>query len=207
MNEQNQTTNTSNKSATYVVLLIVLILIVIGYFVIRSKSVTAPVAEPVASVPVPPQLVRNTTLALSPETSSTKVNGTFKIDILLNTSGQEVYGVDVNKLKFDPKILQVVDADAKTTGVQITSGTLMDMTVANKVDNKAGYIEFSQIATPQSTYNGSGVLASVTFKVLAVGTSTVAFDFALDSSTDSNIAVLGGDALSSVVNGLYVGVK
>src|SRR3989344_4570327 len=151
---------------------------------------------------VPPSAV----LSLSPSSTSVNVNNTFTVNILLNTGGQSAYGVDVNKLRFNPAVFQVVDADAGTSGVQISPGSLMALTIINNIDNTAGTIQFSQIATPGSTYSGSGTVATVTFRAISAGSSSATFDFSLGSGTDSNVAGLGGDLLASVGSGSYTGV-
>ncbi len=146
------------------------------------------------------------TLTLSPSTNSVALNGTFTVNIVLNTGGQATYGVDINRLHYNPSLLQVVDADAATAGVQITPGVLMPVVFVNAADNIAGTVQFSQVANPGTTYTGSGTLASITFKAIAGGTSNVTFDFTLGSGTDSNVAGLGGDLLGGVGSGTYTGV-
>lgn len=150
------------------------------------------------------------TLTLSPSTSSVPVGSTLTVSILLNTGGQLAYGVDVNRLHFNPNVLRVVDADSVTAGVQIALGSLMSMTIINSVDNVGGTIQFSQVPWDQvngkpTAFNGSGVLATVTFQVIAVGTSNISFDFTLGSSIDCNVAGSGADLLSSASGGSYTG--
>lgn len=160
-------------------------------------------------VPIESQLALLTptaTLRLSPDTNSVKVGSTFTVNILLNTGGQSTYGVDINSLRFMPNILQVVDVDTVMAGIQIAPGTLMTQTIINNVDNSAGTIQFSQLADPGLTYSSSGTLASITFKVIAVGTSNVFFDFIQGNGTDSNVAGFEGDLLSSVSGASYIGV-
>ena len=152
------------------------------------------------------QVTPSAVLSLSPSSTSVNVNNTFTVNILLNTGGQSAYGVDVNKLRFNPAVFQVVDADAGTSGVQISPGSLMALTIINNIDNTAGTIQFSQIATPGSTYSGSGTVATVTFRAISAGSSSATFDFSLGSGTDSNVAGLGGDLLASVGSGSYTGV-
>lgn len=174
-------------------------------------SLTAIVLGLQASVGIVPQtnqlaqVSQTASLSLSPSSTSVNVNNTFTVGIVLNTGGQAAYGVDVNKLHFNPSLFQVVDADSGTAGVQISPGALMALTIVNTVDNTAGTIQFSQLATPGSTYNGSGTLATVTFRAIAAGTSSATFDFTLGSGTDSNVAGLGGDLLGSVSSGSYTG--
>jgi len=152
------------------------------------------------------QVTPSAVLSLSPSSTLVSVNNTFTVNILLNTGGQSAYGVDVNKLRFNPAVFQVVDADAGTSGVQISPGSLMALTIINNIDNTAGTIQFSQIATPGSTYSGSGTVATVTFRAISAGSSSATFDFSLGSGTDSNVAGLGGDLLASVGSGSYTGV-
>jgi chitodextrinase len=169
------------------------------------------VKEETLSVNITPQTqlaqaAGSATFSLSPGTNSVAVNSTFTVNVILNTGGQAIYGIDLNKIRFNPALLQVVDSDATTAGVQITPGVLLSTVFVNNVDNTAGTIQFSQVATPPSTYTGSGTLVTITFRAIAAGTSNVTFDYTLGSGTDSNIAGANGDILSSVVNGSYTGV-
>ncbi len=152
---------------------------------------------------VVPSLSYAATLTLSPSSSSVSVGNTFTVNILLNASGQATYGVDINRLRFNPALLQVVDADSNTSGVQITMGSLMSVTTLNSVDNVGGSIQLSQLADPGNIYNGSGTFATITFRAISAGTANVTFDFTSGSGTDTNVAGLGSDLLSSITNGTY----
>ena len=157
------------------------------------------------------QVTQTATLTLSPSATSVSVSNTFTANIILNTGGQGAYGVDINRLRFNPSILQVVDADAGTAGVQITAGSLMSMVIINSVDNSAGSIQFSQVPWDQAnsrptTYSGSGTLATITFRAISAGTSNVTLDFTLGSGIDTNVAGLGGDLLASVGSASYAGI-
>ncbi len=143
------------------------------------------------------------TLTLSPSSKSVNVGDTFSIDVLLDTQGQNVDGVDLQALNYNPYYLQLQDADPNTSGTQIQAGALMPSTLANSVDTTNGKIVFSQVANAGSTYNGSGKLATVTFKALVAGTANVSFDYTAGATTDSNIASAGNDILNSVTNGQY----
>jgi hypothetical protein len=143
------------------------------------------------------------TLTLSPSTNSVSVNGTFTVNILLDTTGAGTYGVDVNQLRFNPSLLQVVDSDAGTAGVQISAGALMPVTTLNNVDNTLGTVQFSQLANFGSTFTGSGTFATITFRAVSAGTASVTMDFTNGSGTDSNVAGLGSDLLTSVGSGSY----
>ncbi|EKD56644.1 MAG: hypothetical protein ACD_58C00131G0019 [uncultured bacterium] len=123
------------------------------------------------------------------------VGETFTGAICLNTEGQAVDGVDVHYLNYDKTKLEVV-------GTTITAGSLFASTPANSVDATNGKINFSQVASGGTTYNGSGTLATITFKALAVGNTNLTFDFTSGSTTDSNVAASGSDLLDGVTNGV-----
>ncbi len=141
------------------------------------------------------------TLILSPASKSVTVGQTITVDILLDTQGAGIDGVDVYSLHYNSSILEVVDANSGTSGIQITPGSLLPITLTNTVSN--GIIQFSQVSSGGTSYTGSGKLATITFKGLSNGTSAVTFDFAPGSTSDSNVAGGGQDKLSSVGNGSY----
>jgi chitodextrinase len=144
------------------------------------------------------------TLVLSPSTQSVTAGNTFTVSINLDTAGAGVYGVDIYSLHFNAALLQVQDSDSGTAGVQISPGALMANTQYNNVDNTNGVIQFSQTpAATSANYSGSGVLATVTFQAVAMGTASVTFDFTLNSTTDTNVAGLYTDLLTGVTNGSY----
>lgn len=144
------------------------------------------------------------TLAVSPTSNSVTVGSTFTVNIILDTTGQAVFGADIDSLHFNPTVLQVQDALSTTTGVQIAPGSLMPINEYNNVDNTNGVIQFSQtIATGGSNFTGSGILASITFQALATGTSALTFDFTVGSTNQCVVAVLYSNALTAVTNGSY----
>ncbi|MCR4322721.1 MAG: cohesin domain-containing protein, partial [Candidatus Azambacteria bacterium] len=143
------------------------------------------------------------TLVLSPASGSYATGDIFSVNILLNTQGSPIQGVDIVYLKYNPAFLEVQDDEGGSVGVQITSGTLMATTAINSVDTSAGKIAFSQVTTSGTSYTGSGTLATARFKALTSGTAVVAFDFILGSTIDTNVASGGEDILASVTNGSY----
>jgi len=145
----------------------------------------------------------NATLALSPSNTSVPLNQNFTVDILLNTGGGPVDGVDIYSLDFNPAVLQVVDSNAGVAGIQIAPGALFPNTVINTVDNITGTVQFSQSSSGGSNFTGSGTLATITFRGAGGGTSAATFDFILNSTADTNVAYQGIDQLGSVTNGSF----
>jgi hypothetical protein len=92
----------------------------------------------------------------------------------------DLYGADF-RLSFDPTLLEVQDADGNpANGVQIQAASFPapNFVVKNEADNSAGTLWYavSQMS-PTEPISGSGVAASITFKGLAGGTSSVAFTY------------------------------
>ena len=133
------------------------------------------------SIPVGHGLAQDgTTVVISPQSREVAVGAMTTVDIRIeNVNG--LYGAEVH-LTFDPSLLEVVDADVGMNGVQIEPGTFPNpyFTAQNAVDQDAGKIDFAVSQGPNDfPVNGSGVLATVTFKGKAAGTRTVSFANAL----------------------------
>ena len=145
-----------------------------------------------------------TSLSISPATKTVASGQTFTANILLDTAGIAIDGVDIFSLHYNPLILQIQDADNSTAGVQITPGALLSQTLVNTVNNNNGTVQFSQVTTASTTFNGAGTLATITFKAIASGTSAVTIDFSPGSTSDSNVAGGGVERLTSVSNASFV---
>ena len=119
-----------------------------------------------------------TKVRLDPLAAEVQVGGTISVDIVIEDVA-DLYGVDV-RLSFDPALLEVLDADPDTAGVQIQQGAFPapDFVVKNEADNGAGTIWYavSQMS-PTEAVSGGGVAASISFKGLTEGTSSVAFTY------------------------------
>lgn len=151
-----------------------------------------------------PAITSAATLSLSPSSQSVNVGDTFSVIVNLDTQGASIDGVDLRYLNYNPAILQLQDGNTSASGIQITSGSLMPMTLVNNADANFGRITFSQAALGgNNKYKGSGILATLTFKALVAGTASVSFNYTSGATTDSNIASGGADILTSVVSGSY----
>ncbi|MEK7560571.1 MAG: cohesin domain-containing protein, partial [Patescibacteria group bacterium] len=140
------------------------------------------------------------TLSLSPSDGTYSVGNTFTVNILLNTQGAAISGVDVS-LNYNPALLDVVDANTPVAGIQITPFQLMPSTAANAVNSSSGKIIFSQVTSGAQTYSNTSAqpLASISFRAKAAGTATLSFDFVPGQTTDSNVAVISGDTSQDVL--------
>lgn len=138
------------------------------------------------------------TLALSPSAGSFALGTPFDVGIYLNTNGAKVDGVDV-KLIYEP---------AKLEAQQITPVTSIFPDFPTKrIDAAASKITISATATAGSPYSNTTPtkIASITFKPLTSGTTTVKFDFTPGATTDSNVVEnqTNLDILTSVTDATY----
>jgi len=150
-----------------------------------------------------PVLGKAATLSLDPAIGSFEIGQIFQVAIRLDTQGVKTAGVDIHYLNYNPQLLEVQDADSATPGIQIEPGHLFANTVANSVNPSLGKIDFSQISAGGTTFQGEGVLATLTLKSLAGGQANLNFDFILNSTADTNVAINGQDVLTSVREGSY----
>ncbi|TSC95867.1 MAG: FG-GAP repeat-containing protein [Parcubacteria group bacterium Athens1014_10] len=142
-------------------------------------------------------------LSLEPASGSYSLGSNFTLNIRLNTNGNNTDGTDIKYLNYNPALLEVQDSNLTSPGAQIQPGSLYTNTNLNSVDVSNGRINFSQTSSGGVVYNGSGILASITFKPLTTGAANLTFNFTLGSTIDTNVACLGQDVLNSVVNGSY----
>lgn len=136
-----------------------------------------------ASQPASKGFAQGTTILIQPSSSNVNVGSTVTVDIRIENvlDGDDgLYGVDV-RLSFDHTLLEVQDADSNpANGIQIQEGSFPapDYVVKNEADNGAGTIWYAvSQQNPTGPVSGSGVAASVTFKGLAIGTSSVTFTY------------------------------
>ncbi len=129
------------------------------------------------SKPVGHGLLQGTMVTIDPSSVNVALGATTEVDIYIeNVTG--LYSADVF-LTFDPDLLEVVDADPDAPDVQIQPGTFLnpDFVEWNEVSQDYGEIYFviyqDESGQPVA---GSGVLATITFRGKAVGTSAVDFD-------------------------------
>lgn len=149
------------------------------------------------------------TASIKVGSTTAKVGETVSVDIILNTGSNPVnnqtLGVDVD-LAFDPAVLSVVDADSEADGIQLKPGELFDFIPANRVNNNLGTISFSasQQPTNDPVVADNQVLATIDFKAVKVGRSTLKFDFTAGALDDTNVIkpVEALDLLNRVEDGI-----
>jgi hypothetical protein len=135
-------------------------------------------------------------LWIEPAFAPMPVGNTVTVDVMIEDVN-DLYGAAL-EISFDPALLEVVDADADTDGIQIGKGDcpVPDFVLNNTADNGTGVINYDVISlAPTPPCDGGGLVAQITFRALAAGTSPVHFDSQLLSNTDAeaiNVATEDG---------------
>lgn len=117
-----------------------------------------------------------TAVRVVPSSPQAEVGETVAVDIQVEEV-TDLYGVELF-LSFDPDLAEVQDADPEQEGVQVQAGSFLsaDFVVQNSADNASGTVVYAVTQTaPRAPAEGSGVLATITFKGFKAGTSPIAF--------------------------------
>ncbi|OGD56833.1 hypothetical protein A2V71_00965 [Candidatus Berkelbacteria bacterium RBG_13_40_8] len=187
------------KNTIFVAIGALLLLLLGAFFILPEKSSNLSQFK-IATKSYP------ATLSLVPSSGDFKVGQTFDVQIKVDTSQKVIDGVDIYFLNYDPKALGVVDSSDQE-GTQIKAGSILPIVPYNIVDTQKGQIAFSAIVGGGNQgFSGSGLLATITFKVLAPSSSSkVYFDSTAGVTTDSNIVERGSaqEILGTVINGDY----
>jgi hypothetical protein len=162
----------------------ILAMLVIGLLLCSNLGTTGGVISALAQ--------SGTSIAFSPNPATVSGCGTTRVEIWINDP-VELYGADV-RFSFNPAVLEVVDADPSTSGINLEVGDLLDPTyrfiVRNEADNVAGTVIFagSQLR-PAMPVNTSGVLAVITFRAKSSGSSVLDFTY-------TKLATRNGDPIA-----------
>ena len=142
------------------------------------------------------QLASAATLEFSPATGSYTTNQVFNVEIKVNTNSQDTQSTDA-VIEFDTTLLSVEN---------VTYGAFYP-TVLHSEQNGKLYIS-GVVNDATSVKNGTGTLATVSFKGLQAGTETVGFVCETGRTDDSNVSKNDLDATdllvcTSLVDGSY----
>jgi uncharacterized repeat protein (TIGR01451 family) len=147
------------------------------------------------------EAVQPATLRIEPPLQDVPLGGEATVDIIVENVS-DLYGLSM-VLSFDPTLVEVVDADGGTAGVQITPGSCPspDFVVQNSANNSTGVINYDVSSlSPSPPCNGNGVVASITFSGLAEGISPVHyFDWLLSDTNGIEIPASTQDGELNVI--------
>ena len=124
-----------------------------------------------------------------PQQARIPVNELFTINLQIKDS-VDVYGIE-GHLAFDPAILEVVDMDATTEGIQVQGGTFINpadeyvFVLQNQADNTQGLIDYAlALRNPAPAASGDGLLMQITFRPKAEGKTDITITDSLLVSSD-----------------------
>ncbi len=115
-------------------------------------------------------------LRFDPTSVSSQVDGTFGVDVIVDSGADEILGVDV-LIRYDSDLLEVVSI---SDGTHMTIGK-KDLTTPHK-------IYFAPVVDdPASAVSGVGTVATINFKSKVESTSELNFECELGETNESNI--------------------
>lgn len=134
-----------------------------------------------AQVTIQQAIVKDTILSIDPDISQTAVNTEFSMNININTGINSVTATTL-KINYDAQMLQ---------GIEIAKGDFLPVCIncaANskgQIGNGTAVINMG-IGSEDQPKSGQGILAVITFRAIAVGTTAISID------PGSIVAVPGG---------------
>ena len=138
-------------------------------------------------------------LYLSPATKTVNIGDTFNVDVLVNTSGQNVVVVTAY-LHYDPTKLEVVSIN--------TSNSVFTMEIEKTADPSTSEIKITLVKPTPGANTARGNVATINFKALVQASpANVTFVMTSPGATGDSDIILddgkGTDILGSVKNGTY----
>jgi hypothetical protein len=140
------------------------------------------------------------TLSVSPPTASIAVGQTVSLTLNL-TSAVNVHEVDLY-LMYNPNVLQVIDADPSTPGVQVLPGPFPGTAGPGSVianNASGGIIQYGYRIDAAGMASGSGTVATVDLKGIAAGNGGLQWG-------TTSLQDAGGGAATPTTSGATVGV-
>ncbi|MCX7681759.1 MAG: LysM peptidoglycan-binding domain-containing protein [Anaerolineae bacterium] len=149
-----------------------------------------------------------TVVRLVPATGQVAVGESIPVHVVVDNV-TNLYRVEVH-LTFDPNLVEVIDADGGTEGIQIVLGPFLSVesVTQNLVNATAGRIDFSFGQTTAPPRSGSGTIATITFRGKAVGSSALNFTSVILSdpsggpiaaTTQNGVVNVGGSVVTPTV--------
>lgn len=133
--------------------------------------------------PPPPKLqpISGGRIVLIADKKDYKAGENIVVSVRLSTGGQPTDGTDL-VLRFDPKVLE-------TSNAAVTQGRIYSEYPMKSVDSIEGLIRISGISSirKKSGFNGVGIFATINFKAVGSGKTTLRIDFTPDLTSDSNV--------------------
>jgi len=149
-----------------------------------------------------PPMTSATVVRLDPPASEVRAGYPVRFEVRVEDVA-DLNCVDL-RLTYDPAALEPQDAIPLTFGTQIAPGSFLqpDQVSANSAEDGAIHYRAAQL-WPNLPVSGSGVVASITFKALRAGSTSVAFETSTSSLCDAD----GASLIVSEWNGAQILVR
>lgn len=140
-------------------------------------------------------------ILLTPSTGTFNVNNTFNVQVVLDTGGHAVEGIDVI-VRYDPNVLRVQDSNPNQAGVQVTPGNQFVKFHHYEPYPNIGEVHINATKDDYESnpniigdpFEGRGTVATITLKAIASINNT-AMDVYFQDGWVSESNVLAGNGL------------
>lgn len=120
------------------------------------------------------------TMTFDPEKKNANINDLIDIDAIVNAGTEEINSVDAY-IKYDSTMLEFE---------KFTDGDYFPLVTTEKISDGKLYIG-AYVESPGSSKTGTGTYASITFKALKEGTTTITYE--CDNSENYTSEIIGAD--------------
>lgn len=148
--------------------------------------------------------VNGPSLSLTTTASKLSAGQTFNVNVMLDTFGQASDGFGTRNIRFDNRVLEVIDNDVVYGDINPGFTTYMTKTVTSADPENAnqGTIYVSGMFENQGGFMGSGRIATIPFRVKSAEETSITFDFEAGSLTKSMISGSGAQAGQNILAGV-----
>jgi len=169
---------------------------------LAGAMITAAIIGVLVRTPAPAAAAPSGSIVMNPPNAALTVGDTVSLTFDVN-NGVDIHRVAIG-LQYNASVLQVVDADAGTTGTQILPGPFPGTDTEGAVlqnSVSAGIINYQYELDGSAEVSGSGTLATVQFVAVANGNANLSFsvrqfrdgnDVSYTPGASAAVVVVGG---------------
>jgi hypothetical protein len=147
------------------------------------------------------EAVSETVVKVEPPLSFARIGEAFTVNITV-VNVQNLYGIEI-ALYWNASILRIADTDIRLGKEDYPDGVLHKPVYKNETFMEDKYLLYGLSTQPAPSFNGSGTIVRLTFKVTGIGTS----DLSLETKLASNIIPPGSTAVEEIahktINGFF----
>jgi hypothetical protein len=153
-----------------------------------------------------------TSVFILPDTQVVPVDGETEVEVRVSNVSN-LYGVEFH-LSFEAEMMEVIDADPATDGIQINPGDLLvpgvsaNVTSLNQADNVEGTIDLAMtLVTGDEPVSGSGILATIGLSCISQGSTEIIFENPVDGQAPVKLADGDGKPITVTWDGGSISIE